>query len=217
MGFPRRNRVLSLAEYEACCKWWKAKKRKTSFELQRWVCWRLAVNCGLRSIEIRTLAMGDVHLDVDRPCIIVHRRNTKNCKNAAYSRCVPLTWSPGAIEDLRRWKRIRQVMHRAKDRDPFLCRVGSRAVKCGYLYSNITHSLVRFWYFAVNKKALGIERAKELSPHTGRHTFITHALYRGVPPIEVCAAAGHTNLSTTTVYSHMVSDLSNKRTTVFGL
>ena len=217
MGFPRRNRVLSLAEYEACCKWWAAKKRRTLMQIQKWTAWRLAVNCGLRSKEIRLLAIGDVHLDVDRPCVIVHRRNAKNCRNAAYSRCVPLTWSPRAIEDLRTWKEVRTLLHRAKDRDTFLCRLGARAIQGGYLYTPIEHSNLRFWYRYVNAMALGRARAMELSPHTGRHTFITHSLYRGVPPIEVCAAAGHTDLTTTTVYSHLVSDLSNKRTTVFGL
>jgi integrase len=53
---------------------------------------------------------------------------------------------------------------------------------------------------------LGRERARTLTIHHGRHTFISHALAGGRSLAEVQAAAGHSNVAVTSAYLHIVVD-----------
>jgi site-specific recombinase XerD len=55
-------------------------------------------------------------------------------------------------------------------------------------------------------KPLGAERLRELSIHDGRHSFISHAIAAGCTLPEVRDAAGHADLSTTSLYSHTLDD-----------
>ncbi len=55
-------------------------------------------------------------------------------------------------------------------------------------------------------RSLGTERIKTLTIHHGRHTFISHALAGGRTLAEVRDAAGHTNISVTSVYLHIAVD-----------
>jgi site-specific recombinase XerD len=50
---------------------------------------------------------------------------------------------------------------------------------------------------------LGSERLKTLTIHHGRHTFISHALAGGRTLAEVRDAAGHSNVSITSIYLHV--------------
>ena len=52
-------------------------------------------------------------------------------------------------------------------------------------------------------KVLGLERLKTLTIHHGRHTFISHALAGGRTLAEVRDAAGHSNVSITSIYLHV--------------
>jgi integrase/recombinase XerD len=45
---------------------------------------------------------------------------------------------------------------------------------------------------------------KQISPHALRHTFATNELRRGVPIHQLQADLGHSDLSTTAVYLHVV-------------
>jgi site-specific recombinase XerD len=60
------------------------------------------------------------------------------------------------------------------------------------------------WRVAI--KVLGPERVRLLSIHCGRHSFCSHALAGGRKITEVRDAAGHANISTTSIYSHAVTD-----------
>jgi len=55
-------------------------------------------------------------------------------------------------------------------------------------------------------KILGSARARTLTIHHGRHTFISHALAGGRSLAEVRSAAGHSNVAVTSVYLHVVVD-----------
>jgi site-specific recombinase XerD len=55
-------------------------------------------------------------------------------------------------------------------------------------------------------KCLGKERQAVLSIHAGRHSFCSHALAGGKSLAEVRDAAGHSNISTTSIYLHVVRD-----------
>lgn len=52
----------------------------------------------------------------------------------------------------------------------------------------------------------GTERTAGLTIHHGRHTFASFALARGVSPVAVQQALGHSSLSVTNVYAHLLDD-----------
>jgi site-specific recombinase XerD len=52
----------------------------------------------------------------------------------------------------------------------------------------------------------GAERVALLSIHCGRHSFVSHALAGGRTLAEIRDAAGHANVSTTSIYLHTVRD-----------
>jgi site-specific recombinase XerD len=60
------------------------------------------------------------------------------------------------------------------------------------------------WYrFNSSCRALGEQRREYLTIHHGRHSFCSHALAGGRTLAEVRDAAGHANVSTTSVYTHV--------------
>jgi len=59
------------------------------------------------------------------------------------------------------------------------------------------------WYIIKNiSKKLGLDINK-VSPHILRHTFATHLLYNGVPIRHLQELLGHSNISTTQIYTHL--------------
>ena len=64
-------------------------------------------------------------------------------------------------------------------------------------------------------RVLGVERVADLTIHDGRHTAISHWLKAGRSLAEVRAAAGHSSLATTSLYTHVVPD-DGKVGSIFG-
>ena len=154
---------------------------------------RLLCCCGLRSCEARGLTLGDIALGGPRPAIRIRAAITKRHAGKSRARIVPLWWDAGTREDLTAWRNCR-LKKRAGPADPFICH--QQLDTCGQPCSR--KIIEGRWWSCL--RILGDERRSQLSPHCGRHSFCTHAIRGGRSLMEVRDAAGHANISTTSIY-----------------
>ena len=59
-------------------------------------------------------------------------------------------------------------------------------------------SFRRRYYYAIGQ----IEGVRKLSPHCCRHTYVTRLQAKGVPIEIIAQLAGHSEIQTTTTYTH---------------
>lgn len=157
------------------------------------VIFRLAACCGLRASEIAQLQQADIRVELPRP----HIRIRVGASKGGRSRRVPLWWDGGTLADLAAWRADRAARG-AEGGDPFVTsnQAGREAL-----------TLSRFTLrkrFRTACRVLGAERLESLTIHHGRHTFISHALAGGRTLAEVRDAAGHSNVTITSGYLHVV-------------
>ncbi|MDZ4657561.1 MAG: site-specific integrase [Bythopirellula sp.] len=156
------------------------------------VIFRLTACCGLRASEIAQLQMADVRLELPRP----HLRIRASAAKGGKPRTVPLWWDRGTYEDIAEWWEDRLVRG-AKTTDWFICSWQSGREELKFS----RHTLRK--RFRTACKVLGKERLTTLTIHHGRHTFISHALAGRRTLAEVRDAAGHSNVSITSIYLHV--------------
>jgi integrase len=156
------------------------------------VIFRLAACCGLRASEIAQLQLADVRVELPRP----HLRIRASAAKGGKPRTVPLWWDRGTFEDLAAWREDRLVRG-AKPSDSFIC--SWQPGREELVFSR--HTLRK--RFRTACKVLGDDRLNTLTIHHGRHTFISHALAGGRTLAEVRDAAGHSNVSITSIYLHI--------------
>jgi site-specific recombinase XerD len=193
---PRRRRrlprVLSMHEVDTLV---SATDGTDPLALRDRLILELLYGCGLRSMELVALRLGDVQ--ATQAQLIVHGKGGK-------TRVVPLGEEAGAA--LRRYlERGRGELERQRSRgaaaigqvagavrreEPLLLSRSGR----GLLTSDVRRLVVKY------SRLAGIDPA---SPHMLRHAYATHMLERGADLRAIQELLGHASVSTTQVYTHV--------------
>jgi len=142
----------------------------------------LLYSSGLRVSELVNIKLGDIHADAG--FIRVLGKGSKE-------RIVPV--------NLRALERIKR--YTAEERPSILKKKQSQ-----YLFITRTGRPMtrqRFWQ---TLKAIGKQAGIELSPHTIRHCFATHLLEGGADLRSVQKMLGHSDISTTQIYTKVTTD-----------
>lgn len=190
-----QTKILSRSEIAAVVGELKRKARRSRNTLQNLIIFRLATCCGLRVSELIGLRLSDVRLGLARPYLNIPRGIAKGGK----ARRVPLWWDRGTLDDLERWKAAR-VAQGAGPADRFVCSQSVGSLETPMRRETARHRFIRAC------KILGAERQATLTIHHGRHSFVSHALAGGRSLAEVRDAAGHANVATTSIYTHVATD-----------
>lgn len=135
---------------------------------------------GLRVSE--TVSLKIVEIDLDAGLLVCHGKGSKE-------RRVPIGRS--ASHWLQRYMGAR-------------ARAG-KGNESGYLFINragrpLTRQIA---WTAIKRYAAIADLKKDVSPHTLRHSFATHLLQHGADSRSVQALLGHTDISTTQIYTHI--------------
>lgn len=144
----------------------------------------LMYRCGLRVSEISNLASADVLWDQ----LKVFVRNGKHGRD----RVVP--YDAETEKWLRNWERLRHA------RCPWFFHTTKRTQK-SKRHSQWSPRTVRAMVARYAERA-GLEEL-QISPHTLRHTYATELLQEGANPMQVQKLLGHSDVSTTMIYTHV--------------
>jgi len=132
---------------------------------------------GLRVSELISLKQADV--DVQSGLVVCHGKGSKE-------RRVPIGKS--AIHWLQQYNAIRAGYGKPASPNLFL---------------NRGKPITRQFAWSMIKRYANKAGVKDISPHTLRHSFATHLLQHGADSRSVQALLGHSNISTTQIYTHI--------------
>jgi integrase/recombinase XerD len=139
---------------------------------------------GLRVSELVAVRQADVNLDAG--LIVCHGKGSKE-------RRVPIGKS--ATLWLQKYMALRARRAREESRE------------APQLFLNSLHGpLTRQFVWAMIKRYARKANLPDISPHTLRHSFATHLLQRGADSRSVQALLGHSDISTTQIYTHITDN-----------
>lgn len=138
----------------------------------------LFYSCGLRVSELTHITIHD--LSLNEGMLRVRGKGDK-------VRIVPI--GNTAIEKVQNWLRIRET-GKVKSPAVFLSKTGKPM------------SRITLWRI-IKHYAMLAGLSDRVTPHTLRHTFATHLLNRGADLRVVQELLGHSNISTTQIYTHV--------------
>lgn len=174
-GFARLPKFLTEDELE---KLLAAPDTSTADGIRDRAMMELMYATGLRVSELVTLKLADV--DLDGGLIVCHGKGSKE-------RRVPVGKS--AIRWLQEHRAARARAGKSSNPRLFLSVSGAPLTR-------------QFVWSAIKRYAAQAE-LKNISPHTLRHSFATHLLQRGADSRSVQALLGHSDISTTQIYTHI--------------
>jgi integrase len=147
-----------------------------------------------------------VRIGLARPYIYVPKRIAKRKR----TRRVPLWWDAGTLNDVTAWKDERTAQD-AGPNDPFIASQSKPSFGRPLDRQRILDK------FRVACRCLGKERLSEITTHTGRHSFASHALAVGRTLPEVQTALGHSSVAITSLYLHVAVEDDGKIGSLFGV
>lgn len=157
----------------------------TNFETRDLILLKSLYYMGLRNSEIQKMLIEDVDI-INRLVKVVQGKRAKD-------RYVPIP--EGFANDLRAWIGGRSsgplFVGRSGDQKMISDRHIRRIVK---KYAQLAN----------------VRKYEEIHPHTLRHSYATHLQNRGVPLNVIQNMLGHSNIQTTTIYTHMGIDQAKK-------
>ena len=137
---------------------------------------------GIRVTELIDLNVDDVNLDLG---II-------KCVGTKKTRAIPLY--PGALKALRVYlKEVRHTMIASESENALFVNIGG-----------VRMSRQGFWKILKHYQATA-HIDKEITPHTLRHSFAVHLLENGADLGSLQELMGHSDISSTQMYTHMVN------------
>ena len=185
------NRILTKEEMRLVLKDLSMLALRGDRHVQRLAFFRVCACCGLRASEIAGLVVGDINPFGPRPEINVRAAIAKG----GVRRSVPLSWDRGTRDDIAKWHQNR-LSRSGKTAPMFHQTIPDLPMK-----SVSRQTVWKWWKSAI--LILGPMRVEQIGgPHSGRHTFCTHALAGGRSLGEVRDAAGHSSATTTDIYVH---------------
>lgn len=188
-----QSKILTSDEIKAVVAELRRTAGRSANTRQNLAIFRLACSVGLRVSEICGLKISDLkRLESDKPFVQVRKAIAKGGK----SRCVPLWWDGPSWADIIAWQRER-LDDGAKRGDWLVCALSKRAHGKQLSRINARNR------FRSSCRVLGEDRLKGLTIHHGRHSFVSHALLKR-PITAVRDAAGHSSISTTNYYAHLL-------------
>ena len=165
---------------------------QTEFERARDRClMELLYSSGMRITELLSLPVSSAR--GNPKMVLIRGKGSKE-------RLVPL--SPPAIEALEHWIKFRDEkedlsLKSGFKRSSFLFPSNS---KNGYLTRNWFFNKIKSWAIEAGVKK------ENVSPHTIRHAFATHLLSNGADLLVIQTLLGHSDITTTEIYTHIVND-----------
>lgn len=150
------------------------------------------LRCGLRSIEIIRADVGDLRRCNGTPVLWIHGKGRDG-----KDEFVVLT--PEALRAIKSYLSLRGNL---TDDEPLFASHSPRNNK-GRLTTRSIRRIVK-----EQLKEMNINE-KELTCHSLRHTFATLALANNAPLLAVQKAMRHSDINTTTIYTHMIDRLSD--------
>ena len=184
-------KTLTLEEVDALLKVANT-QGNTEFERARNRClMELLYASGMRISELMSLPVATVR---GKPKMILIKGK------GGKERLVPL--SPPAIDALVQWLKFRDEKEELSfkaglKRSNFLFPSNS---KNGYLTRNWFFNKIKSWATEAGVKS------ENVSPHTIRHAFATHLLSNGADLRVIQTLLGHSDITTTEIYTHIVND-----------
>jgi integrase/recombinase XerD len=187
---PRKlPRTLSLRDIENLL---DAIDAKTARGLRDRAMLELAYGCGLRVSELVGLTLHQVNLDAG--VLVAFGKGSKE-------RMVPI--GGAAIRALKRWLSRRDEILNPSDDNRRAKKIIPKRVTAVFV-TRLGRAMTRQGFFkALKGWAANDPRTSWISPHTLRHCFATHLIEGGADLRAVQEMLGHSDISTTQIYTHL--------------
>lgn len=185
MRFPQRQtslpKVLSVEEVEALL---AQPERTTPLGQRDWAMLEVLYGTGLRVTELVQMRLQQLHLQVGY--VVIHGKGDKE-------RLVPMgEWACESLRVYTEDGRLK-LLQGKNSPEVFLNHRGQRLSRQG-VWQNIKNYA----------RQAGIRQ--DLTPHMMRHSFATHLLQNGADLRSLQAMLGHSDISTTQIYTHVTRE-----------